>query len=756
MAAAEAMPAAALPEAPGEENAPPAPAEQPAPEPAPAGARMADDRRGGPLEMQWAPVREFPVPNYEQPYDGPRVDFRETIFWKPSVRTSEGGEAQVQFFLSDAVTTFRATAEGLGGGQGGRGDAVIASKLPVALAARLPLEVSAGDTLELPITLTNATAGARKARLAATFGKAFSLSGPPPATDLDLRGGEGRTLFVPLRVVGDGRDEKDGAIQISVDSGNLRDALARTVRVVPSGFPREESAAGKLRGGSARHEIDLPESLAGSLQATFEVYPSPTATLVAGTEAMLREPSGCFEQTSSSNYPNVMVLSYLATQPKKDPAVIARATQLLSRGYKRLTGYESKSKGFEWFGEDPGHEALTAYGVVQFTDMARVFPDVDKGMIQRTVAWLKARRDGKGGYQRNSKALDSFGRASEETTNAYITHAVVEAGEAKEFSQEIDATRRLAASTRDPYLLALAADTLALLDPRAPASAEALRKLASLQAKDGSFPGARESITRSGGVALAIETTALAALALQRSPEHSAALASALDWITRQRNGAGGFGSTQATVLALKALTRGVDATPPEGSLTVTINGGMPATLKLDGAQRPSLGGLEGQLRKGKNIIEVKGPDGVQYGFSVKYRSDRPAMTGKSQVGLEVTGAGSARVGESVKLTATVTNKGGTGLPMVLVRVGIPGGLSYQTWQLDELKERKVIDFYETREREVILYFRGMAPRAKVAVPLQLIAAVPGRYTGPASQAYLYYTDEHRSVVDPLTFTVTR
>ncbi|MCS6900386.1 MAG: alpha-2-macroglobulin family protein, partial [Myxococcales bacterium] len=691
----------------------------------------------------------------EQPYDGPRIDFRETIFWNPSVRTGEGGEAQVQLFLSDAVTTFRVFAEGLGGGQGGRGEAVIASKLPVVLAARLPQEVSTGDTLELPITVTNATSKARKARLVTSLGKAFVLSGPTPPTELDLRGGEGQTIFVPLRVVGSGRDEKEGALEVTVESGNLRDVLARTVRIVPGGFPQEKSASGKLRGGSARHEIDLPESLAGSLLATLEVYPSPTATLLAGMEAMLQEPSGCFEQASSSNYPNVMVLSYLATQPKTDPAVVSHATQLLARGYKRLTGYESKSKGFEWFGEDPGHEALTAYGVVQFTDMAKVFPDVDRGMIQRTVAWLKARRDGKGGYQRNSKALDSFGQASEETTNIYITHAIAEAGEAKDFAQEIEATRKLASSTRDPYLLALAADTLVLVEPDAPDTLEALRKLASLQAQDGSFPGARESITRSGGIALAVETTALAALALQRSPEHSAASTRALNWIARQRNGAGGFGSTQATVLALKALTRGASGFPSEGSLTVTINGGAPLILKLAGVQRPSLTKLEGQLRKGKNIIEVKGPDGVEYGFSIKYRTDYPNK-GKPQVELEVSGPRSARLGEGVKLMATVMNKSNAGLPMVLVRVGIPGGLIYQTWQLDELKARRVIDFYETREREVILYFRGMAPKAKVEVPIQLLATVPGRYTSPASQAYLYYTDEHRSMVAPRIFTVNR
>lgn len=746
---------------PAAEAAPMAP--PPAPEPVEA-ARAAAPRGGedmkkkdeaGPIEMQWAPVREFPTPNYEQPYEGPRVDFRETVLWKPSVQTGEGGEAQVQFYLSDAITTFRATAEGLGGGQAGRGDAVVASKLPVALAARLPLEVSAGDVVELPITVTNGTPRARKAKLTGTFGKAFALTGQAPPSEIELKPGEGRSIFVPLKVVGDGRDAAAGAMEVSVESASLRDALARTVRVVPAGFAHEQSAAGKLKGG-ARHELDIPEVLAGTLEASFEAFPSPTATLVAGTEAMLREPSGCFEQTSSTNYPNVMVLSYLSKQPTQDAAVTARATQLLTRGYKRLSGYESKGHGFEWFGADPGHEALTAYGVMQFNDMARVFPDVDRGMVKRTVEWLKGRRDGKGGYQRNARALDSFGRAGEETTAAYITYALSEAGESKGFEKELEASKKLAQATRDPYLLALSAGTLANLDARSSDAVEAFKRLAAMQGKDGNFPGARETITRSGGSALEMETTALAALSLLRSPDHGAVVTRALDWITRQRKGTGSFGSTQATVLALKALTRAAEGAPvAAGNIEVSINGGAPVTLKLDAA-RPRLEGLEGQLRKGKNVIEVKGPDGIAYSVALRYRTTKPASSAKSQVAVAVEAPASARVGESVKVTATLTNKSAEALPMVIARIGIPGGLTYQTWQLDELRERKVIDFYETREREVIVYYRGMAPRAQQKIALQLIAAVPGQYTGPATQAYLYYTDEHRSFAPPLAFAVTR
>ncbi len=91
---------------------------------------------------------------------------------------------------------------------------------------------------------------------------------------------------------------------------------------------------------------------------------------------------------------------------------------------------------------------------------------------------------------------------------------------------------------------------------------------------------------------------------------------------------------------------------------------------------------------------------------------------------------------------------------MTLARVGIPGGLQFQPWQLKELREKGAIGFFETRPREVILYFRALAPGESKVVPFDLVAVVPGTYEAPASSAYLYYTDEHKVWVPPFTVDI--
>ncbi|MFO0589660.1 MAG: alpha-2-macroglobulin family protein [Polyangiaceae bacterium] len=746
--------------APPAEPAPLAVADEEADAPAAKPMAIAGEKMEAQQQPMWAPVREFPAPTYDPNYDGPRTDFRETIFWKPSLQTDSQGKATVSFYLSDAVTSFRATAEGFGGGYAGRGDSVVGSKLPVSLAAKLPLEVTSGDVVELPVVITNGTFRGIDANVSALVGPALS-SKDPLSSKVHLDPQQNKTVYYALDVHGNGENAADGKLALSAEGGHLTDSMERTLRVVPAGFPREENAAGTLTGSAAANEtIDLADPINGTVTASIEFFPTPKATLVAAAKGMLQEPSGCFEQTSSTNYPNVMVASYLKKAADPDPETKANIDGLLERGYKRLAGYETASKGYEWFGENPGHEALSAYGLLEFVDMAQVYKGVDQEMVNRTRAWLKTRRDGKGGYQRNSKALDSFGRAKDETTNAYITWALAEAGE-KDMDTELDYVVKLSKSSDDPYILGLAASALAAARPDSEATKAAMKKLAGKQDKDGGFPGAAESITQSGGQALTVETTSLAALALQRGDtEQKAAARKAISWLEEQRKGSGTFGSTQATVLALRAITKATDGgSVPEGTLTMTING-KAYNLKVDPKTTTELKltGFAADLKSGKNTIALSAPGmkdlKLPYAVKVAYRTVKPNSAAKGAVQVSVTAPKDAKVGDSVKVKVDVANLTGNALPMVLARVGVPGGLEQQKWQLDELKKKGLVDFYETREREVILYFRGMAPKGHKTFDIDLLASVPGTYTAPASQAYLYYTDELRRYADPIKMTI--
>jgi hypothetical protein len=704
-------------------------------------------------EIPVVAVREF-AHAARAPLSEGRTDFAETLYWNAGIETNAAGEAVVNFELADSVTTYRLRADAFGrDGALGAGDGTIEARRPFYCEPKLPIEVTAGDRIDMPLALVNGTLGGL--RLSFDLGLTGALKGRELPSAL-LLGPEERSRVLVGLDVQDGSG--DASVRVRAHGGDFDDDVTRKVRVVPAGFPIEVSLGGRLDGETV-HTIRIPEKLSpGSLVTEGLVYPSPLASIGQAVESLLREPCGCFEQTSSSNYPNVMALQYLKTHAGVDPAIVARAQALLDSGYRQLVHFECREKGYEWFGQGPGHEALSAYGVLEFTDMAAVYP-VDDAMLARTRAWLLARRDGKGGFTRNPKSCDSFGAAPQDVTDVYITWALSQAG-VPGIEKEVATVREHALASNDPYILALAANIL--LDTNDAAAEKVLAKLVKAQDRDGSWKGAQTSITRSGGESLEIETTSFAILALLRSPSHVGACEDAMRWLLERAKG-GRFGATQSTILALKAIVAydAAHATPKKaGSVLLEVDGKVydEVSFAADRQGPIVLPSFADALSPGEHKLKLRlvGGAAMPYSISVRCHSLVPASSPACKVALE-TALSSSQVkeGETVDLRVTFANRTAEGQPMAVAIVGLPGGLEARADQLKELVAQGKIDFYEVRGRDLVLYRSAMAPSQRRSFTLSLVAAVPGVYTGPASRAYLYYTDEDKVWLDPLKVTIT-
>ncbi len=377
-----------------------------------------------------------------------------------------------------------------------------------------------------------------------------------------------RYLDLPI-----GQQVGEVRLQIDAKAGPYADKVTRTFMVRPLGFPTASTFGGLLdKGGMVSHEVVIPESLVpGSLETRIVVYPTPLASMNEALAALIREPCGCFEQTDSTVYPLVMAQQYFLSHQGVDPALIEKSGKILETGYDRLVGFESKSHGYESFGADPGHDALTAYGLMEFTDMSRV-RHVDADMLQRTREWLLAQRDGQGGYLRKTHTLHTW-IADPECANTYNTWSLLQVGAKAELTKEVGWVRDSAEKSQNTYAVALAANVLALAGDQDGAN-HLLDKLAGKQQADGSLTGATTSVIGSGGEALQIETTALAVLAWLQNPRYAANVEKSIRYLAESCK-SGRFGSTQSTVLALRAIVAYDKSRPSRrtGKLQLTVDG---------------------------------------------------------------------------------------------------------------------------------------------------------------------------------------
>ncbi|MDP5171830.1 MAG: TonB family protein, partial [Bacteroidia bacterium] len=496
-------------------------------------------------------AREFAAPAYVQrSIPKRRTDFRQTLHWGGRIETDRRGEAEVAFYTSDALTAFHVTVEGIGmDGSIGRQEFKFFSQLPFELDMRIPPLLTALDTVQIPLTLVNNTDETIRGPLSIQYPKHLIPLKEMPA-ELSLKARESRTILLPCRV--DTLILSD-SIEVDFRSFGFADAMVLPVKNAPRGFPASEAFSSETT--DSRFSVDLSHAVPGSVRLRFSAFPSVSGEIMEGLEGMLREPSGCFEQTSSTTYPNVLVLAYMKETDQDKPEIRSRATRFIANGYQRLMTFESPHGGFEWFGGDPGHEGLTAYGLMEFVDMAKVYEGVDQKMIDRTAKWLLDRRDGEGQFLRNPRALHQFGLSDNATNSIYIAYALSEAGYT-ELAKEADFAYETAKKTKEPYQVALAANLLLNLHQEARGK-ELLSILVSSQIESGTWKldEKQRSAPGSSGEALSIEYTGLAMMAMFKTKGYDArVIDKAATWLRAQRSAYGHFGNTHSTVLALRAL----------------------------------------------------------------------------------------------------------------------------------------------------------------------------------------------------------
>ncbi|QDV40529.1 A-macroglobulin complement component [Stieleria neptunia] len=714
----------------------------------------------------------FPIRQYAHLHrrseDDVRSDFTETLYWNPMMVTDSTGTATIRFDLSDSLTMFRVDVDAHStDGRLGSGGGSVVTEIPIQVEPKLPLEVTGGDRIDLPVGLVNATDQDGAFEVQLQLDPAFNATRRSGMTS--VAAGERSTEVFSLDVTEPAKPT-DAKVRVSatLSGSTLADQVERTVRIVPDGFPFDVSQSGSLSKTTSL-SANLPETVVpGSLSAEMEFFPSPRSQLSAGLESILREPHGCFEQASASNYPNVMAFQLLQLEGVVDDRAQRRTVSLLRRGYRKLTSYECSTLGYEWFGNDPGHEALSAFGLMQFSEMAKMI-DIDREMLSRTREWLLSRRDGKGGFKRNPRHLHVWS-VQQEVVNAYLLWALSQADLAaddasrtdSELSAELDAMQHVAESSDDPYLIALSAITLANVGRNSQAAA-LLERLAELQQPDGSFVG-KTTITQSGGISRTVETTALAILAFACSDDHRGVAQKAAAWLIDHRRG-GGFGSTQATVLALKALIAMHDQMVggEGGSVDILIDGEVVETVRWEG--RPAEGVtwqmtptlIDAFVSDPTTRLTLRSSDAASLPFTLRFsgRTTTPSSDPECPIAMNLSFAGqpdqaNVESGETIDVVANVTNATNTGRPMTVAVVGLPGGLEPIIESLEKLRQSGEIDFYELRGREVVLYWRTFAPAESKRIPIACVAEIAGKYTGPPSRAYLYYTAESKTWHKPL------
>lgn len=706
-------------------------------------------------------IREFAHRGSQTLQKSERNQFTDTIYWNAALNTdAETGEATAEFELNDSVTAFRVAADGFTAqGALGANHKEIESVRPIYAEMKLPLEVTIGDTVLMPINLVNGSGKPIKSlKVEPTLPKGFKLLEPLNVPS-GLKTDERLRTFVPILVQANDGENK---VSLEVVADDYKDIVTRTIKVKHTGFPKQEAKGGLIEPSKiakASFSIDK-DMVPNSIETSTQVYPGPVGKLTSALEALIRQPHGCFEQVSSTSYPLTMAQQYFLSHSSNSFDQIEKSKGLLADAYKKLLAYRCTNGGYDWYGNDPGNVALTAYGIMQFTDMSQVQP-VDARMIADTRAWILKQRDGRGGF---TSVVHGMWSADKEATDAYIVWALLESGQPEEdLKQELASLAEHTESTQNSYVTALAANAFANSQKK-DLAAKLRTKLAKLQMQDGSVSGATATVLGNCDSNMHVQATALATLAWLKDPTYADNAARGISYLAEiSKNGA--FGSTQSTVLALKAIIAydNLNTVERQSGKVRLICDGKPIgdwhSFDKENVDLVKLPNLNEVLNPGEHTIELALDGGIKmpYSIGINYSTALPESSKDCQVSMATKLASDHLTeGQAGEVLVVIENLTKNTLPMPIAIIELPGGIEPRHAQLKELVKKGSIAHYDVDGQRIVLYWRAMAPAEKKQIPLSVVAAVPGTYTGTASQAYLYYADESKKWVPGLKVMIQK
>lgn len=703
--------------------------------------------------------------------------FPESLYVAPEIITDRDGRASITIPIADNITTWRmAMLASTRQGALGSGTSSLKVFQDFFTEMDLPGALTQGDEVSIPVAIYNYAGSRGNVRMRLEADSWFAAEGD--SLDKVVPVESGRVGAADFSIAAKRIGKFKLTLRAEMDGEAKRaDIVVREVEVVPNGREQTIVFNGRLD-TVARHTVSFPANAIPESGTVFvRLYPGPLSQVVEGMDSLLRMPYGCFEQTSSSTYPNVLALDYMKRTKKVTPEISAKAESYIASGYQRLLTFEVQGGGFSWFGNAPANKILTSYGLMEFGDMAKVH-NVDERVIRRTQQWLAMQQQPDGSWRPDASFIN------EGATNRYnsdalrITAYIAWALEATGYQgAAVDNAKRYieshlpAAAKPDAYTLAVLANFATGYGKDAGFTTEAMRLLIDARTEQGDqvWWKSEETGMYATGASAAVETTGLAVQALLKQGNESAIAAKALNYIVTKKDAASTWGSTQATIMALQAMLLASEkgGATAKGTVEVLLNGKLAGHVALTTENNDLLHqfAFKDVDARAANAVEVRfdGEGSLAYQLVGRYFTQWSVRPASEPLSIEVSYDRTRLAQDQIATaTATVRNNLATAANMVMVDLGIPPGFDLLSEDLQDYRAKTAgrksgrLEKYSLTATQAVLYFDSIAPRSEFKLPFRLRAKYPIRVRTFESRVYEYYSPDVYSVARPVQIEVRR
>ncbi|KAA0003599.1 MAG: hypothetical protein FE048_01240 [Thermoplasmata archaeon] len=699
-----------------------------------------------------------------------RQYFPETWEWVPILITNENGKAFLNLTTPDSITTW--------------GVEVIASTQDAQMGiARdeitvfqeffvepdVPVSAVRGDEFPLRVMVYNYGDEDISATVELMDNDWYSLLSPSKQTVfVESHSVSSVTFTIKPKVVG------EHIVHIKAVSGEKEDEIKKTMRIEPDGKAFSEIENGELRNNqTVIHSFWLnPDRIPYSENAFVKLQGGMQSIIVDGAEGFIHFVSGCGEQSMSMLSIDILAYQNMLKKEGITDEQLFEYENMIIQGIQHELLYvvdDENGKGIVWFPHDEKpHPWLTSWGLLTFQDAIDAGFAIDEAIIQKMQTWLIAQQDTDGSYIFPEWGLyettNPILKMKKVATTAYITRALLYSGhEADSYiKKSLDYIEsHIHEHWEDAYTLSLALLALEYGDGKLSIRNDIAQQLFSLHHEENdtvwwSAENTMYANSERWYNSHDIETTAYAIMALQMHGGFSDTIKKAVSYLLNHRTQLGGFSSTQDTVVAFQALNKYGSIDLKEMNVTIFANGDEVATINFTEENKDVtyLIDLRPYLNDTTTVmLKSNGTGSVLYQiFFEQYLPWENNVEQQKEIVLEITyDTTNIAVNDTINASVLLIYNGSADIArMILIDLRAPVGFSFISSDFSLLVNREIIDNYEIKGRQALIYIESLEKGKVVKFSYHLKANEPIKGVIQGVNAFDMYNTNIKTELPPV------
>ena len=309
-------------------------------------------------------------------------------YWSGIKKANGSGEASFEFSIPQFSGEIRLMAVAYKNQSFGSSENTMTVADPIVISTALPRFLSPGDTVTVPVTLSNTTAKA------GSVSSTISVEGPLKVIGANNQStsingnSEGRTVF---RIAADPAVAV-GKIKIAVNGLGEKFSDETEISIRPASPLQKVSGSGSIAGGSAQKlNIGLSDFIQSSISYKLVVSRSPALELGDHLRYLVEYPYGCTEQTVSAAFPQ-LYYGDMADLMGLNQKMKSNANSNILEAIRKIKMRQTYRGGVMlWDNDDTEHWWSTVYAAHFLLEAKKAGFDVDNSLIETMLGYLNTR-----------------------------------------------------------------------------------------------------------------------------------------------------------------------------------------------------------------------------------------------------------------------------------------------------------------------------------------------------------------------------